>query len=193
MWKISPRYPDGKLMPEVSPGPIGKNGAADRNEQAYNFRPVLTNDPANRLPWTKPAGYNPRTFNLLAKYLQEWPAKMHREPNLDDVTNPVAIPNHKADFNNNGAFSTDCTGHSKEYPNGSYSERRKTWASHLLYTKSFFCFLASDPRVPESLRDEVNTWGRPKDEFQDTDHWPNQLYIREGRRMVGEVHCADNV
>src|SRR5258708_5852908 len=33
---------------------------------------------------------------------------------------------------------------------------------------------------------EVNRWGLPKDEFADTDHWPNQLYIREGRRLVGE-------
>jgi hypothetical protein len=40
--------------------------------------------------------------------------------------------------------------------------------------------------VPSSLRAEVNQWGLPKDEFADTDHWPNQLYIREGRRLVGE-------
>ena len=32
----------------------------------------------------------------------------------------------------------------------------------------------------------MNQWGLPRDEFADTDHWPNQLYIREGRRMVGE-------
>jgi hypothetical protein len=35
------------------------------------------------------------------------------------------------------------------------------------------------------LQNEVNAWGRAKDEFLDTDGWPNQLYIREGRRMVG--------
>lgn len=31
----------------------------------------------------------------------------------------------------------------------------------------------------------MNSWGRAKDEFPDTEGWPNQLYIREGRRMVG--------
>jgi FAD dependent oxidoreductase len=36
------------------------------------------------------------------------------------------------------------------------------------------------------LRNEVNQWGLAKDEFAGTDHWPNQLYIRESRRMVGE-------
>jgi hypothetical protein len=31
----------------------------------------------------------------------------------------------------------------------------------------------------------MNQWGLPRDEFGDTGHWPRQLYIREGRRMVG--------
>jgi hypothetical protein len=185
LWKISPYNDKGKLMPEVDPGPMGENGSGDKKVQSYNFRLILTNDPANKLPWTKPRGYNSAQFELLAKYLEQWKEKMHREPRLGDVMNPVAIPHKKADFNNNGAFSTDFIGHSWTYPDASYAERRKIWHEHMLYTQSFLWFLASDPRVPKPLQDEINTWGRAKDEFRDTDGWPNQLYIREGRRMVG--------
>jgi len=172
-------------MPEVDPGPMAANGSGDKKVQTYNFRLILTNDPSNRLPWAKPEGYDPAQFELLAKYLGQWKEQMHREPRLGDVMNPVAIPNKEADFNNNGAFSTDYIGKSWRYPDANYSERKKIWDEHLRYTKSFVWFLASDPRVPKPLQEEANTWGRAKDEFLDTDGWPNQLYIREGRRMVG--------
>ena len=68
----------------------------------------------------------------------------------------------------------------------SYAGKAALWQEHLLYTQSFFYFISQEPKVPSSLRAEVNQWGLPKDEFADTAHWPNQLYIREGRRLVGE-------
>lgn len=182
---LSPRGADGKLMPEIFPDPLGVPGAADRKVQAYNFRMILSHDAANQIPYPKPASYDAGRFELLARYLDAITKKQGRAPHFGEVASVIAIPNQKADVNNNGPFSTDYIGRSWEYPNASYGRRAEIWKDHEEYTKGFFWFLSHDPRVPESLRREANEWGLARDEFADTDHFPNQLYIREARRMVG--------
>lgn len=185
-WKVSGWGPDHHLLLGVDPGPLAAPGSADHKVQAYDYRLILTDDPANKVPWVKPAGYDPKQFELLARYLDSFQAHTGRPPTLRDVMHPIAIPNHKADFNNNGPFSTDYIGESWQYPDGSYAVRRKIAADHFHYVQGFIYFLSHDPGVPKSLRDQMNRWGLPKDEFQQTGHWPPQLYIREGRRMRGE-------
>jgi hypothetical protein len=183
---VIPGNPSSGLLPEITGVAVAPDGAGDRNVQAYNFRMTLCQG-ENRLPIEKPENYNSQRYELLIRLMEKRPWK-----SLQDGFIINRLPNGKTDWNNAGGFSTDDIGKSWDYPAADHARRVAIWKEHEAYQKGLLHFIATDPRVPEPIRKEMESWGYCRDEFLDTGGWPHQLYVREARRLVGEYVMTEH-
>lgn len=196
------------------PEGAGSTFQGDNAVQSYNYRLCLTTNPANRVAIPKPVHYNRDEFVSLIEDVwtgrhtgvaMEKITKEMLEENrrhiakgnptqlpgdvwgIAKLTNMVVLPNGKTDANNQhlAFISTDLPEENWLWPTSSW-EWRDAYAIRLReYIQGLFWFAQNDKELPEHFRKAAKEWGFAKDEYTDNDHFPRQVYVREGRRFEG--------
>lgn len=154
---VVPGDPSSGLLPMIDPEPVGEEGSASRHTMAYNFR--LQFEPAGvGTPLGAPKFYNPARYELVRRALAA---------NRDYIGWP------NGNYNRQTLISTGIPGRQSDYPNATWPERADIWREWIDHAK-----------VMHQLTGAAETL--KQGEYPDSGDFPPQLYVRLGRRMVGE-------
>ncbi|MBN8731724.1 MAG: FAD-dependent oxidoreductase [Acidobacteria bacterium] len=167
----------------------GSTGEADNATQAYCFRFHVTNDPAKRVPIEKPDGYRREDYHFVLEDIRSGKATKFR-----DIIQVYPMPNGRFELNSDHVHpdtgvpkeSLDLAEECWPWPTATVAERRKIYERYRTHNVGMIWLLQNDPEVPEALRRDALQYGWHIDEWLENGHVPRQVYVRQGRRIVGD-------
>lgn len=197
MAAVGEEWVAGREGRDVYGEPLGAE-RTDGQLQAYNFRLMMTDDPANRVEPQMPAGYRREDFAGVLDRFADGRLKgvFGPKPGYVYKIQFPTLPNGKWDINDVSLSSVRLSlpGANLAWPDGGsegFSREAQTrareaiFAEHVRWNVGLLYFLQHDEAVPTALREEARAWGWCRDEFTETGGLPDQLYVREARRLVG--------
>ena len=176
----------------------GSTGAADDTTQAYCFRFHVTNDPAQRIRIEKPAAYNRDDYRFLLEDI-----RAGHLTKFSEAIQVYPMPNGRFELNSNNIIpgkdvpseSLDLAEECWDWPTATPARRRAIYERYLSHNVGMIWLLQNDPEIPAPLRADASQYGWRREEWPANGHVPRQVYVRQGRRIVGDYilteHDAD--
>ena len=121
----------------------------------------FTSDKANQAPYPKPDGYDPRRYDLLARYLVALQAA-GRAAGWEDMVMPSPLRNEKFDVNNHGPVSTDGINANWDYAMRVISEERRSSRSNISMKRDFSIFLRTIRACLQTCKTRSISLGWPR-------------------------------
>lgn len=166
-------------------------GEPSDHPQANCFRLTLSDDPLRRIPFSKPATFQ----ECLPEYkLLQGDIERGRVRFLREILWLNPLPNRKVCLNGHieALTSANLAELSADWISGSWEKREALFAQYKQYTEGLLYFLQNELAIPKALREEAGCLGLSPEEYPTDNHFPWQLYVRQGRRIKGEVVLTEH-
>jgi hypothetical protein len=180
--RIYMRFRETEILP-------GSTGEADSATQAFCFRFHVTNDPGRRIPIERPKEYSREDYYFVLEDIRSG-----RATRFGDIVQVYAMPNGKFELNSDHvnpatgipAESLDLAEENWDWPTASPARRREIYNRYKTHNVGLLWLLQNDPEIPESFRKDALQYGWTRDEWATNSHVPRQVYVRQGRRILGD-------